>query len=88
MQMHDSAAQARARIQQLEAENDSLQTHARDLENQLEQSKQSPPPMNLPIGETPPGQQFGAGMTSLSVNLARKIGLRPTIEAMQVFFLG
>jgi hypothetical protein len=42
--------------------------------------------VTLPLGEAPRGQHYGAGLIALSVNLARKIGLRPTECALRVVF--
>ena len=77
------ALQDRARIEQLEAENRGLQDRVLVLE--AEASKPRAPV--LPLGETPPGQQFGAGMMALCVNLARQIGLRPAVTALGTFFV-
>lgn len=84
--LRESLQQSQARVEQVEAENAWLRTEGREREKQLEQFRHVPP-LNLPIGEVPPGQQFGAGMTSLCVNLARTIGLRPTTLALKVFFV-
>ena len=68
--------------ERLEQENRELGERVAELEGQLAQ----PQPVTLPLGEIPPGQQFGAGMMALCVNLARQIGLRPTIRALQIIF--
>lgn len=81
----EAARQSQARIEQLEAENRRLQECVREAEAKQAQATQAQP-VNLPIGEVPPGQQFGAGMMTLCVNLARAIGLRPTTVALGVFF--
>jgi hypothetical protein len=67
--------------EELEKSNSELQQRISDLEFKLSQ----PQPLKLPLGEVPPGQQFGAGMIALCVNLARKIGMRPTVSALNVF---
>lgn len=85
-QLRESARQSQTRIAKLEAENERLRTKAAELEIQSELLRNMPP-TNLPIGEVPPGQQFGAGMACLCVNLARRIGLRPTVEALDIFFV-
>jgi len=41
---------------------------------------------NCPLGIAAPGQQYGANMVALSVNLARKLGIRRTVHALEVFF--
>jgi hypothetical protein len=81
------ALRDRARIQQLEAENRGLQDRVLVLETEAAEAP-APRPLVLPMGETPPAQQFGAGMMALCVNLARQIGLRPTVAALEIFLLG
>lgn len=77
------AAKSEARREQFEQENRRLRDRIADLEVKLAQ----PQPVKLPVGETPPGQQYGAGMIALCVNLARVIGLRPTERALGVIFM-
>jgi hypothetical protein len=67
---------------EFENRNSELQKQISDLEFKLSQ----PQLLKLPLGEVPPGQQFGAGMIALCVNLARKIGMRPTVRALNVIF--
>jgi hypothetical protein len=69
-----------ARRKQLEEENMQLRQRIGELEERLAQ----PQPMQLPLGDVPAGQQYGAGMIALCVNLARKVGLRPTEHVLQV----
>ena len=57
----------------LEQENRELGERIAESESQLAQ----PQPVTLPLDEIPPGQQFGAGMMALCVNLASQIGLGP-----------
>ena len=45
-----------------------------------------PQTVQLPLGDVPGGQQYAAGMIALCVNLARKVGLRPTEHALHVVF--
>jgi hypothetical protein len=71
-----------ARREQFAQENLQLQARVLELEAKLAQ----PQPVKLPVDEPPPGQQYGAGMIALCVNLGRKIGLRPTVRALRVFF--
>ena len=80
-ELREEAANSEARIEQLAQENDRLRERIAELEAQLAQ----PQPLELPLGEAPPGQQYGAGMIALCVNLAREIGLRPVIHALRVF---
>lgn len=53
------------------------------LENQLEESLRS---IQLPDDPPAPGQHYGASFMALCVNLARSVGLRKSVAAMQVFF--
>jgi hypothetical protein len=71
-----------ARGEQFARENLLLQARVSELESKLAQ----PQAVKLPVDEPPPGQQYGAGMIALCVNLGRKIGLRPTVRALHVFF--
>ena len=41
--------------------------------------------IQLPLGDAPPGQQYGANMMALSVNLARKLGVRRSEHAQKIF---
>jgi hypothetical protein len=75
-------AEYEARAKQFERENSQLQARVLELEAKLAQS----PSLKLPLDEPPPGQQYGAGMIALCVNLGRKIGLRRTVRALRVFF--
>lgn len=43
-------------------------------------------PVGLPLGEAPPGMQYGAGLIELCVNLVREVGLRPTVRTLQIIF--
>ena len=54
--------------------------------SELERERAQPQPLQVPLGDVPSGQQYGAGMMALCVNLARKIGLRPTEHALDVVF--
>ena len=51
-----------------------------------ERERAQPRPIELPVGEPPPGHQYGANLIALSVNLARQIGLRPTTRALTLIF--
>lgn len=78
----ENAKQTQITLQQLEVQNRRLNERVHELESKLTQT--TLPTVNLPIGEVPPGQQFGEGMTMLCINLARKIGLRPTVTALHI----
>lgn len=71
-----------ARREQLEQQNRQLQQRISELEVQLAERQ----PVQLPLGHAPRGQQYGTGMITVCVNLARKIGLRPTEQALHVVF--
>jgi len=78
----EAEAQCAARCEQLEQQNLQWRERVLELEAQLAQ----PPAVKLPVGDVPPGQQYGAGLITLCVNLARQIGLRPTERALRVVF--
>jgi hypothetical protein len=69
-------------VEQFEQENLQFQSRVLELEAKLAQSQS----VKLPVDKPPPGQQYGAGMIALCVNLGRKIGMRPTVRALGVFF--
>ena len=79
-QLNDEVAKCEARIEQLEQENKRQKKRIAELEAQRRQ----PQPLELPLGEAPPKQQYGAGLIALCVNLARKIGLRPVEHVLSV----
>lgn len=81
-ELREVADNCEAICKQLEQETQRLQERIRELEVGLSQ----PQPVRLPVGEVPAGHQYGVGIIVLSVNLARKIGLRPTVCALQIFF--
>ncbi len=66
----EQLVQMRSRIRQLKAENERLPEQ----------------PTALPDDPPLPGHGFGAKMISLCVNLARKIGLRPTATTLRIVF--
>ena len=53
------------------------------LEHQLEQAQRS---VQLPEDPPAPGQHYGQSLMALSINLASTVGLRKSVEAMQIFF--
>jgi len=81
-EVREEGAKCEAGREQSEQENLRLQSLVSELEAKLAQ----PQPVKLPLDEPPPGQHYGAGMIALCVNLGRKIGLRPTVRALGVFF--
>jgi hypothetical protein len=66
---------------QLEQENGDLCQRVSELQAQLAEPRQ----IQLPLGDVPPGQQYGANMIALCVNLGRKLGIRPTERALKIF---
>jgi hypothetical protein len=70
-----------ARCGRLEEEAVKTRERISELERQTVQAK----PVEWPIGQVPPGQQFGAGIIALCVNLAREIGLRPVERVLKIF---
>jgi hypothetical protein len=75
-------AKSTARCRELEEGNRDLSQRVSKLESELA----APRPVELPLGLAPPGQQYGANMIALCVNLARKLGIRQTPQAVEVFF--
>jgi hypothetical protein len=81
-ELREEGARCAARRELLEQEN--RQWRARVLELEAELAR--PPAVKLPVGDIPAGQQYGAGLITLCVNLASQIGLRPTVRALRVVF--
>jgi hypothetical protein len=81
-EVRSEAAQRETVIAQLQQENQQWRKRIAELEAELAR----PQPMTLPLGESPPGMQYGAGLIELCVNLAREVGLRPTVRVLEVFF--
>lgn len=75
----ESALLAQRRVEVL---NEQLRSRVQEVEAERDQARQRA----LPLGEPPKGQHYGAGLIALSVNLARRIGLRPAEHALTVFF--
>jgi hypothetical protein len=80
--LEESLAKSTAHCRELENENHELCQRVVDLEAALA----GPHSVELPLGDAPRGQQYGANMIALCVNLARKLGIRPTVRALEVFF--
>jgi hypothetical protein len=80
--LREEWAQSEAYRGQLEQENGELRERVAELTTQLAQ----PQPVRLPLGDVPRGQQYGAGMMTLCVNLARKIGLRLAEHSLHIVF--
>jgi hypothetical protein len=75
-------ADCTARCRELEEKNHYLLQRVSDLETELAE----PQPFQVPLGIAPPGQQYGANLITMCVNLGRKLGIRPTVRALEVFF--
>lgn len=81
-ELREESAESEAHWEQVEREN--MQLRERLFE--LERERAQPQPVQVPLGDVPGGQQYGAGMIALCVNLARQIGLRPAEHALHVVF--
>jgi hypothetical protein len=81
-EVRTAAAQSETDLTQLQQEIQRLQKRIAELEAELSR----PRPVTLPLGEAPPGMQYGSGLIEVCVNLARELGLRPTIHALKIFF--
>ena len=77
-------AQCEARCQRLEQQHQASVQQVAALQSQLAQ----PRPLSLPLGAPPPGQQYGANLIALSVNLGRELGIRPAQRALEIFLRG
>ena len=75
------AATSEAQCRQLEQQQADLRRQVAELQRQLAE----PRPVSLPLGEVPPGQQYGANMIALAVNLGRELGIRPAQRATKIF---
>lgn len=81
-ELRAQANQLRERSDELEREVRFLRQRIGDLEALLSQSQ----PVKLPVGEPVRGLQYGVGLIVLCVNLARAVGLRPAVCAVEIFF--
>jgi hypothetical protein len=80
-ELQEAVRNGEARCRRLEEEKEDLCRRVSEFEAQLAE----PRPIALPLGDVPPGQQYGANMIALSVNLARKLGVRPAVRALKIF---
>lgn len=78
-------AEARSAQAKLEVENEKLGEQIADLQQQVSQQAKEMR-IQLPPDRPQPGQQFGPLMIELCINLARQIGIRPTIRVLKIFF--
>jgi len=80
-ELREAMAECEARCRQLEQENEDLRQRVSELQAQLAEPRR----IELPLGEAPPGQQYGVNLMVLSVNLARKLGVRRSEHAQKIF---
>lgn len=80
-ELQEAVRNGEARCRQLEEEKEDLCGRISELETQLAE----PRPIELPLGDVPRGQQYGANMIALSVNLARELGVRRAVRALKIF---
>ena len=83
-ELQEALAKSEARCQEVERQRHELAEHVARLQAQLDQ----PRPISLPVGDPPPGHQYGANLMALSVNLARELGIRPARRALEIFLRG
>lgn len=83
-EVRDEAARSKAEIFRLEEQEQRSEARIAELIAELAQ----PQPVALPLGEAPPGLQYGERLIELCVNLAGKLGLRPAVGALEIFFSG
>lgn len=83
-ELQEALAQCEARGRQLERRRQELAEQVARLQSRLDQ----PRPVSLPLGDAPPGHQYGANLTALSVNLGRELGIRPAGRALKFFSPG
>jgi hypothetical protein len=72
-----------AMAEQLRMEREEALERVVVLEQKLAEETQ---PIRLPDDPPAPGQQYGASLMALSINLAREVGLRKSVRAMKTFF--
>lgn len=75
----EAALQTQRRVETL---NEELRSRVQAVQAERDQARNRA----IPLGEPPHGHHYGAGLIALSVNLARRIGLRPTEHALTIFF--
>lgn len=78
----DEAARKEAENFRLQKEEQQSQARIAELTAELAR----PQPVTLPLGEAPPEMQYGAGLIELCVNLAREVGLRAAVRALEIVF--
>jgi hypothetical protein len=83
-ELRETLARCEARCQQVERQRQELADQVARLQTRLDQ----PRPISLPLGDAPPGHQYGANLMALSANLGRELGIRPARRAMKIFLGG
>lgn len=83
-ELREAFTNCEARCRQLEQQNGELSQRVSELQAKLTEPRE----IELPFGDIPPGQQYGANMIALAVNLARQLGVRPAARALKIFFPG
>ena len=81
-QIDSERKQFEAVADELRQERDNALQKSRELEQQLAERNKR---VQLPDDPPAPGQHYGASMMTLSINLAREVGLRKSTRAMNVF---
>jgi hypothetical protein len=77
--------QARSAQEKLAAENETLRREINELQEQaLQQAKEIR--VQVPPDRPQPGQQFGCRLIELCINLAREVGMRPTVRVLKIVF--
>jgi len=82
-ELREALVDCEGRCRRIEREREDLRRRVSELQAELARPRQ----IQLPLGEVPPGQQYGANMMALCVNLARKLGVRRTERGLKIFRL-
>ncbi len=77
--------ESRSAQEKLEVENKKLLETIAGLQQRVSQQCKEIR-LELPPDQPQPGQQFGPRMIELCINLAREIGMRPTVRVLTIFF--
>lgn len=81
-ELEEQVAEAKAISDQYARETEQLLKQNRELSDELANRPFAP----APVGSPPVRQNYGVGIIVLAINLGRKLGLRPAVDAMEVFF--
>lgn len=77
--------QLTAALQQERTQHQQAQQRVAHLEQEIQRLRESTAPMRLPEDPPLPHHQYGARMMTLCVNLARVVGFRGTVKALEQF---